>query len=80
MAEQRFEELATEVVNDLGVGIGGFRIDKIDSSEREGMTIHCSWTTPQRITLSVQLRGNEASDEIKAEIRRQLEPLLKQLT
>src|ERR1019366_1989025 len=76
MAEKGFEELATEVAKERGASIRGFRIDKIDSSEHKGMTIRCSWATPDRISLAVQLRGNESNDEIKAQIWRQLEPLL----
>jgi len=80
MPERGFEELATEVVKEIGASIRGFRIDTIDSSEREGMTIRCSWTAPYRLSLAVQLRGNESDDDIKAEIRRQLEPLLEGLS
>ena len=79
MQEKGLEELATEVAKDLGLSIRGFRLGRIDSSGDQGMTIHCSWSTPYRIELAVRLRGNESSDEIKAEVLRQLKPLLRDL-
>jgi CheY-like chemotaxis protein len=77
--EKGLEELATEVAKELGLSIRGFRIGKIDSNEDKGMTIHCSWSTPYRIQLAVRLRGNESNDEIKAEIEKQLKPLLRDI-
>ena len=76
MAEQGIESLAAEVVCELSVPLGKFRIDKVDSS-KDAMTIHCSWTTPYRIQLSIQLCGNESNGDIKAEIRTQLGPFLR---
>ncbi len=76
MAEQGIEALATEVAQELSLPLKNFRIDKVDSN-KEGMTIHCSWTAPYRIQLSIQLHDNQSDDEIKAEIRTQLGPFLR---
>ncbi len=72
MTQRRIEELANEVAREMGKTFAGFKIDHVDLS-LDALEITFSWLAAFQATVHLRIRDQDTDEDIKQEIRRQLE-------
>jgi len=72
MTQRRIEELANEVAREIGTTFAGFKIDHVELLP-DALAITFSWLAPFQATVHLRIRELDTDEDIKQEIRRQLE-------
>ena len=72
MTQRRIEELANEVAREMGKTFAGFKIDHVNLLP-DALEIRFSWLAAFQATVHLRIRDQDTDEDIKQEIRRQLE-------